>query len=310
MKILEGLKSQEMLHHDMQIGCIKGCLDFLGIRMSDAWLTGGSGHAFVLCADEVLCPSCPSCTYGNCPPSYHHMFAKLGRNLGYDSEYVMAFAGDPEVETRKREAWDVVRAAIDEGRPCFRGCGKLLVGHDSVGYYIGNEARGPVPWADGDYVLACALSPCPPADDVTTVKDALNFALEYAQLGGDHGLAAYDNWARAVQTARINCDHGGQCVARHWLRCRELAVEFLEEAKSRIGAPDTAPLLDAARDRYQDVCENLQPVAHRFRLETIGEHQRQLADEAVRDEVVGQLKAAKAAESMALKVLEKIVAAL
>ena len=26
------------------LGCIKGCLDFLGIEISDAWLYGGTGH--------------------------------------------------------------------------------------------------------------------------------------------------------------------------------------------------------------------------------------------------------------------------
>ena len=109
---------------------------------------------------------------------------------------------------------------------------------------------------------------------------------------------------------RINCDGGGQCDARTWLELRRLAVQFLEEAKSRIGTADTAALFDDAHSHYQDVSQNLQPVAHRFRFETISEHHQQLADKSVRDEVVGQLKAAKAAESAALKVLEKIVATL
>ena len=109
---------------------------------------------------------------------------------------------------------------------------------------------------------------------------------------------------------RINCDGGGQCDARTWLELRRLAVQFLEEAKSRIGTADTAALFDDAHSHYQDVSQNLQPVAHRFRLETIGEHQRQLGDKAIRDEVVGQLKAAKAAETTALKALAKIVAIL
>jgi hypothetical protein len=30
------------------LGCIKGCLDYLGMDISDAWLFGGTGHAFII----------------------------------------------------------------------------------------------------------------------------------------------------------------------------------------------------------------------------------------------------------------------
>jgi hypothetical protein len=42
------------------LGAVKGCLNYLGIEMSDAWLYGGTGHAFVLNVHEGLCPSGPT----------------------------------------------------------------------------------------------------------------------------------------------------------------------------------------------------------------------------------------------------------
>ena len=36
------------------MGCIKGCLDYLELKISDAWLYGATGHAFVInLHDEV-----------------------------------------------------------------------------------------------------------------------------------------------------------------------------------------------------------------------------------------------------------------
>ena len=42
---LENLKWQpKWVSH---LGCLKGCLDYLDVQVSDAWLFGASGHAFL-----------------------------------------------------------------------------------------------------------------------------------------------------------------------------------------------------------------------------------------------------------------------
>ena len=46
MKQLEHLRWK--LHWVTHLGCIKGCLNYLGIEVTDAWLYGGTGHAFVI----------------------------------------------------------------------------------------------------------------------------------------------------------------------------------------------------------------------------------------------------------------------
>ena len=46
MKKLEDLRWNP--RYVTHLGCIKGCLNYLGIEVSDAWLYGGTGHAFVI----------------------------------------------------------------------------------------------------------------------------------------------------------------------------------------------------------------------------------------------------------------------
>ena len=53
MKKLENLrwKPRNVTH----LGCIKGCLDYLGMDVSEPWLYGATGHAFIIniCKDSV-----------------------------------------------------------------------------------------------------------------------------------------------------------------------------------------------------------------------------------------------------------------
>jgi hypothetical protein len=65
------------------LGCVKGCLDFLGIEISDAWLYGGTGHAFVINLHEEVCPSGPT-AWGT------GKLFELAANLGYKAEGVFA----------------------------------------------------------------------------------------------------------------------------------------------------------------------------------------------------------------------------
>ena len=58
MKALDGLKWKPKW--TTHLGCLKGCLEYLGVEMSDAWLFGGTGHAFVMNVHEQVCPSGPA----------------------------------------------------------------------------------------------------------------------------------------------------------------------------------------------------------------------------------------------------------
>ena len=121
VKKLEGLEGTK--RYIAHIGCIEECLNYLGADISTPWLYGGTGHAFIINIPNDLCPSGPTAWYTD-------MLFQLAPNLGYRSEGVKFSKEDANVNLSKKdngstfsekqkEAWDLVRASIDQGLPCY-----------------------------------------------------------------------------------------------------------------------------------------------------------------------------------------------
>jgi hypothetical protein len=244
MKELVGLRIRRRLVE--RLGCIKGCLEYLGSDMSFPWLYGGTGHAFIISLDPGVDVSSPDSW--DFQPQYD-----LGRNLGYVVGGFFTFkeeAGDAYPE-RQREAWDFVRGNIDRGAPCF---GFELVapytgywiiyGYDDVGYYYsGNEHGGPLPWQKlGDLFIPMlevrSVELCPVAPFEQIIKDGLAYAIQHADdppgrklwPQAKRGPAAWAYWTEALETGEAKrYDHTYNLGV--WHECREMAVEFLSEVK-------------------------------------------------------------------------------
>ena len=92
------------------LGCIKGCLDYLNRPVSDAWLYGATGHAFVLNICGDMCPSGPTDWDTS-------MFEKLGRNVGYVLEGIFGWKGREDLAQLQEEAWEYARNALDQDLP-------------------------------------------------------------------------------------------------------------------------------------------------------------------------------------------------
>ncbi|MCX7022831.1 MAG: hypothetical protein NTW26_11290 [bacterium] len=273
-KFLDNLRWQRMwVSH---LGALKGCLDYLGLNVSEPWLFGATGHAFILNIHETVCPSGP--TAWNT-----HPLRELGKNLGYTAEGVFALKGDSDFAEKQKSAWEMVRRALDESRPCYGWELEIpefyvIHGYDEAGYHYSGPrretGRGPKPWASlGSTPIGCvevyALKKGDPADDLTTVRDALAFVLEHARNpekwvypGYRAGLAGYDAWIKAVADNTAE-GFGMAYNSVAWYTCRSNGVKFLEEAKGRIGG-DTGPLFDEAARHYRTAAENLRIVADTF----------------------------------------------
>ena len=197
-------------------------------------------------------------------------------------------------------------------------------GADTGGYYFSgpgcDEGKGPKPWHElGDTGIGVlelySVWPGDVADDATTVKQALTFALEFAVSpnewtfeGYKSGLAGYDNWVRALQEGKAS-DMGTRYNTGVWLECRKNAVSFLEEAKGRLTGRADA-LFDAALTHYRVVSENLGKVAEIYPWSfEVSDEDSLPVDEQSRA-AVAALQSAREAEGAGLQVLEKIVAAL
>ena len=304
------------------LGCIKGCLDYLGVDISEAWLYGGTGHAFVINLHEGVCPSGPTAW------KTVKVF-ELGKNLGYTLDGVFGFKQRDDFAAVQKQAWDHARQAIDRGQPCYGWELEipeyyLVYGCDDAGYYFSgpscDEGKGPKPWQElGDTGIGVlemySVGPGEAADEATTVKQALSFALEHAANpeewifeGYRAGLEGFDNWILALREGRAS-DMGVRYNAAVWLECRRNAVEFLEEAKKRLaGRSDT--LFDDARTRYEAVAQSLGRVAELYPWAPGTSDEDVLPVDDKSRAAVEALQAAKDAEAAGLQALEKIVQAL
>jgi hypothetical protein len=291
----------------------------LGYEISDAWLYGTTGYAFVLNIHEDVCASGP--TAWDKTPLFD-----LARNCGLGTESTIGFDSQDDYEELQRLAWDRVRRAIDAGVPCYGweldGPEYYVVyGYDDVGYFFRGpdceEGSGPKPWyelgEDGGRIEMHVVSPCRAADPSHSVKRACAFALEQA---GDPdrwayplyrtGPGGYDVWIEAL--ARGHADgHGVAYNAALWGECRALAFQFLREAAGRL--PDRyEPLFDRAARYYGYVARNLGEVAGVFPLLATTEDQRE-ANVRDRDRcriAIEHLKAARSAEESALEVIGQL----
>ena len=304
------------------LGCVKGCLDYLGIDLSDAWLYGGTGHAFVINLHQQVCPSGPT--------AWRTMkLFELGANLGYRIEGVLGFKGQDDFSEVQKRAWDHARQAIDQGLPCYGwelDIPEFYVvhGYDDVGYYYSGpgctEGKGPKPWQElGDTGIGVlelhSVQPGEVADDATTVKQALSFALEHAASpkewifeGYKAGPAGFDNWIGALQ-AGVASDMGTRYNAGVWLECRKNAVGFLEEAKGRLAGWADA-LFDDALAHYRVVAESLGKVAEVYPWTFEASDEDVLPVDDRSRAAIQVLQAARDAESAGLRALDKIVQAL
>ncbi|MBN1200558.1 MAG: hypothetical protein JXJ20_01760 [Anaerolineae bacterium] len=319
MKQIETLRWKP--HWISHMGCVLGCLEHLGIDVSNAWLFGATGHAFLLNIHDELCPSGP--TAWKTP-----MLSQLGRNIGYEEEVIFGMGPEGNIPAKQQEAWDKVRAALDAGIPCY-GWGLavpefyVIYGYDETGYYYSgpmhDAGHGPKPWQKlGDswngMIEVYIVRRGEPVPDAQAVKAALTFALEFAQGPSkwvlpnyNAGLTAYDRWIGAIERQKQCDEHGLSYNAAAWDECRRCAVHFLEEAKTRVGN-GTDALFDAAIGPYRTVAENLTKVTEVFPfVERKPEH---LQDESRCSTAINALRAARSAEEQGLAALKALCAAL
>ena len=314
------------------LGCIKGCLDFLGIEISDAWLYGGTGHAFVINLHEGVCPSGPTAW------RTVKLF-ELGKNLGYRLEGVFGHKQQDSFGEVQKRAWEHVKHAIDQGLPCYGWeleipefyvvygydeSGADAAGADAGGYYYSgpgcDEGKGPKRWQElGDTGIGVlelySVWPGDTADDAVTVRQALTFALEHAanpeawiSQGYRAGLEGYDNWIRALQQGKAS-DMGMRYNTGVWLECRTNAAGFLAEARTRLPGRADA-LFDEAQAHYTAVSGHLGEIAqiYPWSFEASADDLLPIDDKS--QAAVEALQATREAESAGLEALAKIVQAL
>ncbi len=298
------------------LGCIKSCLEYLNLDVSEGWLFGATGHAFIINIHEIVCPSGPTAWNTE-------MFFKLGGNIGYMIDGVLGKKSDPDFAEKQKRAWENTKSAIDQRIPCYGWELDIpeyyvVYGYDEKGYYFSgpgcNFGKGPKPWKElGNSQIGVleihSVKRKDASDDVKTVKEVFEFTLEHSKSPAKWiypkykaGLAGFDNWIKALEAGGA---HGfgmayNACV---WGECRRFAVDFLKEAKNRLDKKLNS-LFDRATEHYEKVALNLNRVSEIFPFPPKGE---EIKDEDRRQTAIECLNEAKKAEEAGLKALEKIL---
>lgn len=258
------------------LGCIKGCLEYLNIDVSNAWLFGATGHAFIINIHEAVCASGPTAWNTK-------MLFQLGKNVGYAVDGVGSHRSDGDFVEKQKLAWGFVKQAIDESLPCYGWELEapefyVIYGYDEEGYYFSgpgcNEGKGPKPWqelgnTDIGILEIYSVKPSQAADDVETVKEAFRLVLEHSKSPANWifpkykaGLAGFSNWIHALEKGKAH-GFGMAYNAVVWSECRKFAVEFLKEAKGLMDDQNSS-LFDEALGHYEVVAQNLKRVSEIF----------------------------------------------
>ena len=303
------------------LGCVNGCIDYLDLDVSDAWLFGATGHAFIINIHEVVCPSGPTAWNTE-------MLFKLGENIGYSTGGIFGTKTDSDFAEKKKEAWNSTKSALDAGLPCYGWELDIpeyyvIYGYDDDGYHFSgpgpgdHDYRDHKPWNElGETEIGVleiyGVDKGQPADDSKTIKDALSFVLEHSKSPEKWivpkykaGLAGYDSWIDALETGKAD-GFGMAYNSVVWCECRAFAVQFLKEAGERLDGKFSS-MFDDAMGHYEMVSENLKKVSEAFPFPPESE---EIKDPNLCKNGVEHLRSARKAEESGLKALESIKNAL
>ncbi len=259
-------------HAVLHIACLQGCLDALGAGLSYSWLCGGTGHAFIINIHAEVDVQ----GVNDWEPQ---MLFDLAPNLGYRGTGMREWRpslGDG-FAAKQQEARRLIETSIDRGNPCYGFCVdpanpdySPICGYDEAGYYythIGTAAAsGPIAWEKlgtmwVPMLEVYAVERCEPRSDEVVVREALAMALRHAagppewiRPAARAGLAAFAVWADYLESGEALLLHHDWNL-QVWLDCRETAVVFLAEAKSRLGKAEEH--FDRAMEHYRTVADRL-----------------------------------------------------
>ncbi|MFE5322083.1 hypothetical protein ACFQ88_25750 [Paenibacillus sp. NPDC056579] len=274
-KVIEGYKYDGSRSNLSIINAYSASFKYWGRSYSHSpWLYGAIGLPFLFrVGDEVN--SAP--VLNELP--YSRMVALLN-NLGVRVQGISETAEGAKLQQLRGQAWEAAKRAIAAGYPCFGrgfdfnyGETSVVQGYDeSAACYIiscWHDTKS-VPAQmlgerDGLIDLHWMMPDGEPEDDVRTVREALQLAVEFADgrltgPGTRAGSAAYEHWTAKLRQGAVD----GWFFAYHtheWDTCRTNGLKFLQKAKERLGEAAEDAIDDAilrfgrVRDLFHQVYE-------------------------------------------------------
>lgn len=257
-----------------QLGCMKGCADFLGISVSNEWLFGITGQAFLLTVDRGI---------GGIGQDRSFLISEKIRKLAGNAGIKVHCLAGPANTDIVGHAWDQIRSALEKGKPCYAweiellGEYGIIYGFNKDGYLVKgwHGAHGPIDWRSigttdtngntlSGHLELCLVEQGEKIDDLAAIREGIDFALEQLRHSNEMsaqglvtGVEAYDEWIRSLLAGEAT--GFGTCYhASVWRECRYLAVKFLlNEVVHRLNDLDAKEEAYQAAKHYRKVYEQL-----------------------------------------------------
>jgi len=228
------------------MGVLKGVSDFFKIPLSDAWLFGGSGHAFLINIHEELCSSGPYVWN-------YETFFKLAKNLGIETKD-LGFFHPKSTPHEIKQIEEVLKEKIDDNVPCSL----LNLENQLISGYNDKHFITQQPWPTVDFppktltfqtweelgnqfhISFFSFAQTERADDLTVIEESLDYAVDLVRNPSKYrhehyyvGLEAYDTWVKAVEAGH-GPSHGNWWNGTVWWECREMASKYFSEIASKL----------------------------------------------------------------------------
>ncbi len=245
------------------------------------------------------------------------MLFKLGNNIGFIAEGISGLKTDRDFDEKRKKAWELCKTAIDREMPCFgfdlAGPEYFVVnGYNDDGYWFSGGASAfqlmkPRKWEElGDSVGLLEMYTVrlgEAVDDTQAVRESIEFVLKQSK-NDQQGKNGFENWIKALETGTASTI-GTALNAGCWAECRTFAVQFLKEAKERIGG-ETNRLFDEAAGYYETERENLQKLSELFPIH-LNYANEPIKNTELSARAIAHLRNAGKAEEAGLKSLEKVL---
>lgn len=224
------------------LGVLRGVATYYGLPISDAFLFGASGHAFLINIHEVLCPSGPYC-WNRAP------FERLTGNLGIEV-VDHGFFGARNGPVPRGEIEAILTAELRQGVPCslLNMENQLITGFDDTGLLTAQPWAPHVDfppkhltfgtWAElgeGIHLNFYSFRQGHPIAPLLAAAAGLEYAVDLHRHPEHHsdtpygvGPRAYQTWISAVRAGHGN-SHGNWWNGTVWAECRGMAAGFLRE---------------------------------------------------------------------------------
>jgi len=246
------------------LGVLRGVADYYDIKISDAMLFGGSGHAFLINIHEDLCPSSPFCWN---PDKFKLLTGNLGIEITNHGFFTRQSDG---IERSSIELF--LREHLDMGVPCslLNLEHQLITGYDDSGFFTFQ------PWAphvffppdrltfgswlefgDEVHVSFFTYRKINPVRELESIIESLKFAVDlyrhphtYTEKPYAAGPDAYTNWIEAVKNGH-GSSHGNWWNASVWSECRVKGSDYFAEIALKF--PQHKAELTWLSEKFRDI---------------------------------------------------------